>query len=358
MVEIDPSRDLHIHRSKSPYRQRIDQEGLPVYTGYYIEDLRALEVKPWPRMGALGAYVLLEGTEERDDAYVLEIPPGQSTKPERHLYEELIFVLNGRGATTVWVEGGKKQTLEWHAGALFSPPLNTWHQHFNGSGSEPARFVAVTTAPVMINLLRDPDFVFNNNHVFRDRYVGEESYFNGAGRFIGTRLWETNFVPDVGTFKLQEYRERGEGNSYMRFEMSNNSMIAHVSQFPVGTYKKAHRHTAGAHVIIVSGQGYSLMWPEGTEPKKFDWHEGSVIVPPDRWFHQHFNKGNTPARYLALRWGSLKYPIITQANRDVERIRREDQIEYEDQSPEIHRLFESECAKSGAQVSMKISSRQ
>jgi len=46
MVEIDPSRDLHIHRSKSPYRQRIDQEGLPVYTGYYIEDLRALEVKP------------------------------------------------------------------------------------------------------------------------------------------------------------------------------------------------------------------------------------------------------------------------------------------------------------------------
>jgi len=239
-----------------------------------------------------------------------------------------------------------------------SVPLNAWHQHFNGSGSEPARFVAVTTAPVMINLLRDPDFVFDNNHVFRDRYVGEESYFNGAGRFIGTRLWETNFVPDVGTFKLQEYRERGEGNSYMRFEMSNNSMIAHVSQFPVGTYKKAHRHTAGAHVIIVSGQGYSLMWPEGTEPKKFDWHEGSVIVPPDRWFHQHFNKGNTPARYLALRWGSLKYPIITQANRDVERIRREDQIEYEDQSPEIHRLFESECAKSGAQVSMKISSRQ
>jgi len=309
-------------------------------------------------MGALGAYVLLEGTEERDDAYVLEIPPGQSTKPERHLYEELIFVLDGRGATTVWVEGGKKQTLEWHAGALFSPPLNAWHQHFNGSGSEPARFVAVTTAPVMINLLRDPDFVFDNNHVFRDRYVGEESYFNGAGRFIGTRLWETNFVPDVGTFKLQEYRERGEGNSYMRFEMSNNSLLAHVSQFPVGTYKKAHRHTAGAHVIIISGKGYSLMWPEGTEPKKFDWHEGSVIVPPDRWFHQHFNKGNTPARYLALRWGSLKYPIITQANRDVERIRREDQIEYEDQSPEIHRLVESECAKSGAQVSMKISSRQ
>ncbi len=355
MANMDPSQDLHINRPKSPYRQRLDQEGLPVHTGFFIEDLRTLDVKPWPRMGALGAYVLLEGSEERDDAYVLEIPPGQSTKSERHLYEELIFVLTGRGATTVWVEGEKKQTLEWHAGALFSPPLNAWHQHFNGSGSEPARFVAVTTAPVMINLLHDPDFIFNNNHVFRDRYAGEDNYFDGVGRSIGTRLWETNLVPDVGTFKLQEYKERGKGNSYMRFEMSNNSMLAHVSEFPVGSYKKAHRHTAGAHVIIVSGQGYSLMWLEGTEPKKFDWHEGSVIVPPDRWFHQHFNTGTTPARYLALRWGSVKNPIVTQIKRDVERVRKEDQIEYEDQDAAIHRLFESECARFGAQVSMKIS---
>ena len=137
--------------------------------------------------------------------------------------------------------------------------------------------------------------------------------------------------------------------------MSNNSMLAHVSEFPVGSYKKAHRHVAGAHVIIVSGQGYSLMWLEGTEPKKFDWHEGSVIVPPDRWFHQHFNTGTTPARYLALRWGSVKNPIVTQIKRDVERVRKEDQIEYEDQDAAIHRLFESECARFGAQVSMKTS---
>lgn len=77
-----------------------------------------------------------------NNACVCEIPAGSRTKPQRHLFEELIFVLSGRGAMTVWQEGGNKQTFEWHEGSLFSPPLNAWHQHFN-PGTEPARYLAL-----------------------------------------------------------------------------------------------------------------------------------------------------------------------------------------------------------------------
>src|SRR5262245_23698839 len=74
--------------------------------------------------------------------------------------------------------------------------------------------------------------------------------------------------------------------------MARGPTTSHVAQFGVGRYKKAHAHGPGAHVIIMSGEGYTLMWPEGEEPRRYEWKEGSMIVPPNAWFHQHL----TPAR--------------------------------------------------------------
>ena len=116
---------------------------------------------------ALAARICLEGTGETNDAYVCEIPAGKALKPQRHLFEELIYIVSGRGATTVWNDPASKHTFEWQEGSVFSPPLNSWYQHFNGNGAEPARYLAVTTAPCMINLLHNTDFIFNCDYVLR-----------------------------------------------------------------------------------------------------------------------------------------------------------------------------------------------
>jgi hypothetical protein len=153
-------------------------------------------------------------------------------------------------------------------GLAFSPPLNSWHQLFNGNGDEPARFLAVTSAPCMINLIHNTDFIFNCPYVFRDRFNLQEEYFNNPGTWYSGRTWQTNFVADVKNLKLLEWRERRGGGSQVRLEVSENTLCGDISQFSVGTYKKAHFDGPGAHVIILSGHGYSLLWPQGREIKR------------------------------------------------------------------------------------------
>ncbi len=344
-----------IAEKKSSYRKWIESEGIPLIEGFFIEDLKTMALYPWDRKGGLGARICLEGTGETNDSYVCEIPPGKSLKPQKHLFEELVYITSGHGATMVWHEGGPQRTFEWQEGSLFSPPLNSWYQHFNGSGDQPARYFAVTSAPLMINLLHNVDFIFNCDYVFRDRYNDQENYFTGEGSWYAGRIWETNFVPDVKNLQLIEWKERGAGGSQVRFEISENTMCAHVSQFPVGTYKKAHFHGPGAHVVILGGQGYSLMYPQGQPIQRYDWKPGSMIVPPANWFHQHFNAGNVPARYLALRWGSRKYYGIngeTSSKTDLDVKLGGNQIEYEDEDPNVRQMFEEACAKAGVKSQM------
>ena len=97
----------------------------------------------------------------------------------------MIYVLDGRGSTAVWNDAGKKISFEWKAGAIFAIPLNCSHQHFNGSGDKPARFVAVTNAPVIINAFGDVDFVFNTKRDFKERFDGEPEYFANKGEQKG-----------------------------------------------------------------------------------------------------------------------------------------------------------------------------
>jgi len=337
----------------SPYQEWQKEEGIPVVKGFHIQDLKTVPVYPWPRKGGKGVFINMDGTGDSNDSYICEIPPGGSLTPQKHLYEEVIYVVSGRGATTVWHDGGARQTVEWQAGSLFAIPLNAWHQHFNGSGNAPARYYGVTTAPLVMNLFHSRDFVFNNPYVFTDRFAGQGEYFSGKGKFLETRVWESNFIPDVKSFELQPWKERGAGGVNVNFELAENTLIAHISQFPVGTYKKAHRHGPGAHVIILSGKGYSLLWPDRVKRTRVDWQEGSVFVPPDCWWHQHFNAGAEPARYLAIRWGSTKYKIDEKWDR-LARDRREggDQIEYDDEDPEIRGIFEEQLAKVGAKSRM------
>jgi oxalate decarboxylase/phosphoglucose isomerase-like protein (cupin superfamily) len=329
----------------SPYLRFVRGEGLDIISAQYVPNLRTVELKPWARKDGKGVVINHEASRTSNDCYVCEIAPGKALAPQHHLFEEMILVLAGRGSTTVWNNTGARVSFEWKAGAMFAIPLNCWYRHFNGSGQEPVRYVAVTNAPSVINLYDDLAFVFEHPHDFKNRFSGEGDYFSAKGEQAGFLL-QTNFVPDAVNLPLIVARERGAGGGHIRFNMARGSIASHISQFPIGTYKKAHAHGPGAHVIVLSGEGYSLMWPEGEEPRRYDWQVGTLIVPPNAWFHQHFNAGPTPARYLAFKHFSPRnaqgVPISW-----ISRRLGGTQIDYADEHPLVRRLFAEALARHG-----------
>src|SRR5206468_885014 len=181
---------------KSPYELWKESEGVPTTRGLHVPNLFEMELAPWKSRGGLGAFINLEGTGGFNDCYVCEIPAKQQLAPWRHIYEETIFILKGQGTTSVWIDENRKQTFEWRERSYFAIPPNAWHQHYNLSGTEPARFVSMTAAPRVIDTFKDLDFVFNNPYVFKDRFNDEEGYFVEKAK-PGRGQWQTNFVADV-----------------------------------------------------------------------------------------------------------------------------------------------------------------
>jgi gentisate 1,2-dioxygenase len=95
-------------------------------------------------------------------------------------------------------------------------------------------------------------------------------------------------------------------------------MSAHLEQYPSGTYPRGHRHGPGAHIVILSGEGYSFLWEEGQPCIRINWRPNSLFVPPANWFHQHFNPSPQPVRYLALKpWGfTYKVQDLSKTDQD------------------------------------------
>ncbi len=365
--------DPFVFNGPSAYRQFLKKEGIPVYEGGFI-DVNKVELKPWKRVGALGAYIFLEGTAGTVDAWVCEIPPGSRTNAERHIFEEQVLVLSGKGQTQVW-QGDQSNmiTFEWEKGAIFPSPLNTWHRYIN-TGKDPARLAAITNAPLLIDMFRHTDFIFDNDYVFTERFDGRKDYFSPKpAAFYPTVPRQrapvyvqghhshsiVNYVPNAWKAPLYPAGQ-GVEDYDNHFSMARNTMALHVEQFPTGTYERCHRHGPGSTIILLDGNGFSLLWPPeiGTTPFKdgkqsqvqlAEWKEGTLLVPPLQWYHQHFNSGKTPARFVKLGgWNNDLYPFTTTLVSDPGRT----DIDYPDEDPKVRQIFAERLTAAGGEFKM------
>ena len=376
MEKLKPMQWLQALGGRS-YQEFMENEGIPVHEALGgVDDSAELPRKPWARMGGSGCYITLLGfTQAERGVYVAEIPGGGALNPEKHMYEEAIFVIRGRGLTEVWQEGGAKVTFEWGENSVFGIPLNTHHRLINGS-REPALVVGMTNAPQMMNLAVSNDFIFNCDYQFLDRFGGESSYFDATdkrytyGAYAKQGIWETNFIPDSMVTFLDGFEQKIAGGQLTGYRMGARGPNGHISEWPVGVYTKAHYHGPGAFLMGLKGKGYVLVWPcelgghpyqNGHEDQviKIDWGPRSIYSPPDAYYHQHFNTSKEPARHVAS-YGFGERPenrASTFAKGDEIPVLVSEReggtlLDYEDEDPEVRRQFEAEIKEAGVSSQM------
>ena len=335
----------------SPYDRWVESLEIPVHTGYYVEDLRTVELGWWAERQCNAAILKLAGQEGVSEVRVSEIPAGKTAAPVHMALDELIYVAEGRGLTSISAGGRPGKTFEWQKHSLFMVPRNHSYQLSNTQGDRPARLLHYNALPMAMQLIPDPEFFFRDHPADTNLLYGSDgdAFYSeakvvraGESAVRGGAYWVGNFFPDMRAWdNLVAFKGRGAGGHVVWIRYPQASLWNHMSVFGSRTYKKGHRHGPGTMIVIPAGEGYSFMWPEGGERVHIPWHEGSVFVPPNRWFHQHFNVSAETDRYLAFhspRGGGGNERVEDQAR---------DQIEYPDEDPFIRETFERELGKHG-----------
>lgn len=367
---------LTVKSISSPYQRYMQLQGIPIYEGPGFYDARELDLGRWDRRGVNGAFLVLDQLAHLTGIYVIEVPARAMTEPEKHIYEEKFFVVEGDGSTELWSDGDHRR-FEWHAGSLFSIPVNTSYQIVNAT-SKPVRLLSGNTAPTSINTFDDLDFVFNSNFVFRDRYDGSEDYFSPntetlATPELGRAMWRTNLIPDLARCELPVDNVRAPG--YRRIElprMGSGNFWGFVGEYPSGRYSKAHAHGSGAALVCIRGKGFTYTWPSslGTTPwadghgdrvERVDYVPGGMVAAAPGsgdWFHQHFGVAKEPLRLLVFHGGLAGGPYRSYGGRKGKRVSGKNieeggnAISYATEDPHIRDEYRRMLALEGVALDM------
>ena len=322
----DEPAGYHRYRQpRSPYYRYMEEEGIPIFRGIGVYDVRQLELRPWARMGGRGTFLYLDGIEDVKGMYVVEVPAAGTLNPERHVFDEFFLVIEGRGTTEIWKEGGtKKYVFEWQPGTLFSAPLNTWHRMVNATNS-PALLLSANNAPPIMNTYESRRFIFDNPYDAIERFDESDEFFKPKSQYEpdevrGRAAVRSNVFPDIVNCELPLDNQRAPGyrrvQPYFHGYVPTAGVGGFIAQYPSGRYSKAHFHQSGAVLVCLRGKGYTFNWPIELGPKPWDSGKGDVVkmqeyVPGGlvaaapgggNWFHQHFSVGSDPLRVINY-WG-------------------------------------------------------
>ncbi len=147
-------------RNENLYQQMLDDAAAAPARNAGRKKIIAPADMPWEmaRQGLLKHLIneQMNTRMETVDAYMQIIPPGSRSGKHRHLAEECLYVLEGRGYDLHqdcdveitddyhWKPQEEVKRFDWEAGDVIYVPPNTIHQHFNADPQRPARLISST----------------------------------------------------------------------------------------------------------------------------------------------------------------------------------------------------------------------
>ena len=243
----------------------------------------------------------------------------------------------------------------------------------------PIDILCGTSAPNIMNLIDNPEFVFGCPYNFTDRFPGAEDFFKpnddvAPDPVRGLAMRRTNLIPDIISTDLPLDNRRSPGYRRVEPHMAGNRFYQFIGQHETGRYSKAHKHHSTAVLICVQGKGYTYTWPEtlGLTPWKDGLADkvlrqdyepvGIVTAAPmsGDWYHQHFGIGNGGLR-LAAWHGPNNHPALKagrpgETMRDIWSIdidKGGNAIPYHVEDPFLRTEFEEQMAREGAASRME-----
>jgi len=246
---------------------------------------------------------------------------GWKSLGHRHTVEAVIYVLQGSGHSII--DGVR---YDWAPGDFISVPMFSWHRHLN-TGHEDFIYLAATTGPLSLSLglavyedERYPDYwVFGHQSESAMKSlipgaddstrVRSEEFFTGDPSNATDALYRQQLLFSAGEEKRRRASRVLVKGAGVRFEKTPMGRVCYtidpkagflmrvlstlLADISPGRRSGAHRHLYEEVNYVISGRGYSVI-----EDRRYDWAAGDVLCIPVFGWHQHFNTGAEPARFL------------------------------------------------------------
>jgi gentisate 1,2-dioxygenase len=258
--------------------------------------------------------------------WIRSLPPGDEegggwkTLGHRHTVEAVIYILEGKGHSII-----DNVRHDWRAGDFICVPIFAWHRHIN-SGDTDVVYSACTSGPMSMGL----GIAIYEDERYPEYWVyaqqseeARRSLIPGKGAGVGADMSRRNGEKEKSAWQIyaeqvefadgeEERRRKGKvliAGRDLVFEKTPMGRIALAVDPKRGCYVKtvssliaeilpreksgAHRHVYEEINYVLAGRGYSII-----EDRRYDWRAGDALSIPIFAWHQHFNTGDEPARFL------------------------------------------------------------